>query len=268
MGPEKGSAVRALDRGLTIIETLASREAMSLADIHKRTSLAKPSLLRALKTLTERGWVRRRIDDGRYQLSSKPLSVLKARKPHHPIVEIAEPHLIRLQSKIIWPSDIAIVTGLGVIEILESTRSIGPLTINAEVVGLRPSMIFSAIGRAFLANCDEPTRTSHIEAILNSGSPEEKANINSGAFTTILEQTREDGYAVREPSYWGQFLDDAADISVIAIPFATDKVDGCLNVTWVADLMTIDAAAERYLTNLKQCARNIAIGLNSLDGMP
>lgn len=57
-------SIRALERGLRVIEALDRRKVASLAALARATDLPKPTLLRVLKTLIEKGWAYRRVNDG------------------------------------------------------------------------------------------------------------------------------------------------------------------------------------------------------------
>ena len=61
--------VRALNRGLDVLQAIQSANATSLHDLHLTTSLPKPTLLRILKTLVGRELVWQRLADGAYVAS-------------------------------------------------------------------------------------------------------------------------------------------------------------------------------------------------------
>ena len=61
--------IRALERGLEVMEYLQHKGAATLNDIYKATQLPRPTLLRILRTLEIGGLVRRGIGDGLYRNS-------------------------------------------------------------------------------------------------------------------------------------------------------------------------------------------------------
>ena len=65
-------SIRALDRGLVVLELLDRQGATSLAGLSRATGLSKATLLRVLQTLVERGWAYRRVNDGCYALAIAP----------------------------------------------------------------------------------------------------------------------------------------------------------------------------------------------------
>ena len=56
--------VRALNRGLDVLQAIQESKAAGLHDLHRATSLPKPTLIRILKTLMGRDLVWQRIADG------------------------------------------------------------------------------------------------------------------------------------------------------------------------------------------------------------
>ena len=80
--PKMNDHIRALGRGLEVIELLSQKGQMSLADLRHATGLPNPSLLRILSTLQHRKWVRRSIVEGRYELNHS-LGALLGETPVH-----------------------------------------------------------------------------------------------------------------------------------------------------------------------------------------
>ena len=166
--------IRALDRGLQILELLSRQGQMSLADLRKASGLSNPTLLRILLTLQTRGWVHRNIVEGRFELAHSLGTLLGETARAHPLAELAAPFLLDLKGRQAgWPSDLCALTGPGHIEIIESTRLRGPMALTRTALGIRPSMVMSAHGRAILAFSKDEEAAHHIEAIRRSGSKED-----------------------------------------------------------------------------------------------
>jgi len=256
--------MRSLGRGLEIVELLSVHHTLSLAELHSYTSISKPSLLRALSALLDRKWIQRRLGDGKYQLASKSLGLATQTVSTHPLQEAAAPHLVDLEKQIGWPSDIAIVKGVGQVEILDTTRSAGHLQINTDVVGLSPSMVYSAIGRVYLAHCPEEERRNHLEHLLSHGAPDERYLIRSGKLGEYLTEAQKSGYAFREPGYWARYVDSGVDLMAIAVIIRNEEIEGCLTMTWISDFMSVEEAGERYGSILQEYATKIAGGISEI----
>ena len=65
-------SIRALERGLDVLQALQTGPGAGLKDLHEITGLSKATLLRILRTLMERNLVWRRMADGAYLPSSRP----------------------------------------------------------------------------------------------------------------------------------------------------------------------------------------------------
>ena len=58
-------SIRALERGLDVLQALRMGQSAGLKDLHEITGLPKATLLRILRTLIERNLVWQRMADGR-----------------------------------------------------------------------------------------------------------------------------------------------------------------------------------------------------------
>ena len=99
----KVKSIRALDRGLEVLEYLQRARTASLHDLHRATGLPKASLTRIVATLAGRGLVWQRLADGAFMASHTTLP----RPPQiHDVaflVEVAAPILESLCRKVNWP---------------------------------------------------------------------------------------------------------------------------------------------------------------------
>ena len=73
--------IRALERGLDVLESFQIHPTCTLQDIHRTTQIPKPTLLRILETLQRAGVVTRRLGDGRYRISSNLTRIVPRRVP-------------------------------------------------------------------------------------------------------------------------------------------------------------------------------------------
>src|SRR5215212_6360880 len=68
--------IRALDRGLDILEAFSIQSPdLSIKDIAARTGLPKPTVIRLLSVLVERGYVERLADSEGYRLGVRTLEI-------------------------------------------------------------------------------------------------------------------------------------------------------------------------------------------------
>lgn len=258
--PVKENQIRALSRGLEVIEHLSRDNGMSLADLRKATGLRNPTLLRILGTLQNRSWVRRNIVEGVYELSHSLRDVLGETSRAHPLAELAVPTLMNLKSRQPgFPSDICAVLKPGLIEIVESTRLRGPMAVTRTGLGLRPSMVLSAHGRTILAHSPEEITKAHLERIAQTGRQEEKLWLESGKLDAELKATRVRGYGIREPGYWAPPFDPGPELGAFAVPIKSKSgIHGSMSLLWMTDHAEIDDVLGRGgLEDLKYAATKI-----------
>jgi IclR family mhp operon transcriptional activator len=261
--PRKVKTIRALDRGLEVLEVLLASSACSLRELHRTTRLSKATLTRILMTLAKRGLVWQRLADDAW-LPSHTLRANAARfgDDGH-LLEVAGPILEALCERLKWPSVLA-VPRLRWMEVVENNA---PCAYFHEVplgpVGFRIPMLRSATGRAYLAWCADGEREAVLERLRHSQEPEDAGVHDPQAVEAMLEQTRRQGYGQRD-AHFAAYLRPAApnpydEYSSIALPILVDqRVIGCVNLVWVARVATPAEMAARHLVELKSAVAEIA----------
>jgi IclR family mhp operon transcriptional activator len=243
---ERGAApaemvrVRALTRGLRLLELLDRDGPASLQALKRASGLSKPTTLRLLRTLEDAGWAWRAIGDGLWRPRLRLTPVRDAAIRNVAFAELAAPYLEALRARVIWPSDIAVRRG-GWMELLETSRRVSGLALNRDRLGHRIDLVRSAVGRAYLAFCGDDER----ERLLAKAAPGEAAR---DAVERTLRDVRRRGYATRDASYGGsdasiREFDD--QLAAIAVPIRDGpRVIACINIVWPKRL-----AAERRIVS-------------------
>lgn len=256
-------SIRALARGLEVLQILQTSGALTLHDLHRLSGLPKATLLRILKTLKERGVVWQRMVDAAY-VPSFSLSELAGRMDREQeLVEVASPVLADLSDEIRWPSVLA-VPRLTHMEVLETNAPhayfddipLGP-------VGFRINMLRSASGRAYIAFCEAPVREAILETLRRSDHPGDRMARSDDYVATLLAEARSAGFALRDPDFGGDFdagrarVDDGRDSIGIAIRLE-NHVPGAINITWSRRALSRKQAVERLADPGMRAAREIA----------
>lgn len=246
-------SIESLGRGLRVLEALADG-ASSITDIRRRTGLDKATLLRVLRTLGEHGWIHRRLGDGGYALRTG-LTLRQPRDtPHQPLVEQAGPLLARLQARIGWPSDLAVRAGSHM-RIVESTRRFTDLALSHRVIGLEPHILWSALGRAYLAHCPRQERRELVAELARSQDRRDATAGSAAWVERVVRETRARGYGTREPRYWRHSISTGGPVSAIAVPvMLRDRVLAAINLIWPEPDMALGTAVTRYLPALRDTA--------------
>lgn len=247
--------IRALARGLQVIEYLQSQPPASLAELHKGTGLPKVTLLRILHTLQAEGWVYRGIGDDRYRLSYHLHHLGDNLMAKDALAEAAGPVLDALQADVLWPSDVAIRKGL-VMEVVETTRKKQTVVVNRESMGVETEILRSALGHAYFAYCSDIEREEILERLALQNTEQGRLAKDEAWVAGILQRVRQHGYSQRDTQSWPA---PAGVLAGIAVPVCVDqKVKACVNIVWPEGAVTEDLVEQRYYPRLKAAAEQLS----------
>ncbi|MGD9871442.1 MAG: helix-turn-helix domain-containing protein [Thauera sp.] len=255
--------LRTLERGIKVLGMLDMAKGSSLRDIHARTGLPKPTLLRILETLEAGGLVWRSIYDGNWRRSAEWARALPQSTVYGRLAEVAAPHLAALQRIALWPSDLLVYRDFAM-ELAESARRLSGLAMNPRYhVGYRVDLFLSAPGRAWLAFCTDAER----EAVFAHFADHPPTNPRSAAIfaddiESILRETRARGYAVRDAGFGGSEepmtrFDDGLDAIAVPVPSATG-VHAAINLVWPRRYELRAQIVAAHLHDLQATAADIA----------
>ena len=261
----KVKSIRALERGLTVLRRLDEGSGATLHELHLMTKLSKSTLLRILKTLEQQSWVHCSLGDGIYRLGANTRTFGSNIASEHVIAEIAVPILERLCAQVAWPTDLAVFNGQ-TMEIMETSRRKSPIVVNREVIRIRPHMLWSALGRAYLAFCLDDEREEILARLRKSPHREDRAARNRTWVEKLLDETRAQGYGTREPGYWVVPVELDFDMRAIAVPVITEgQVAACINLLWIDGVVRTEDIVGNHLGALKQAAAELAGVLSTED---
>lgn len=260
--------IKSLHKAIDILEILQRVEGCGLADLHKLTGMPKATLLRSIRTLEARNFVRRSLADGRYRaniaLPTENFGSAGAETGqvrHGVLVTAATAEMERLAREIPWPSDLFVRNGL-VLELLETTRSQSPLLLNRRAIGDRVHFTVSAVGRAYLAFCtleerDEILKGIDADAKLHTPYPIAKRRLRED-----LKDTQRRGYGLRESRFVGATVADrllSDHLLAIAVPvLGKAGVVACINMLWPKSAFAIEDFVANHLNDLREAADRIA----------
>jgi IclR family mhp operon transcriptional activator len=247
----------ALARGLAALRAIQSRPGTTLHELHQLLGADKATLLRSLRTLEDAGFVARRIADGGYL----PVAETVAPPRWLPLTEAARPVLEALCRDISWPTDLAVRDGATML-VLESNRRLASIRVNRHALGFRPHMLWSAVGRAWLAFCGDAERAGILALLRASPAPADRAAREEGWIERLLAETRARGYGVRDARHAGLDVDLPDRLSAIAVPVRRrGRIVACINCVWLLDAAGEREIVERYLPTLRKAAAKIAVRL-------
>ncbi|MBR1221081.1 helix-turn-helix domain-containing protein [Bradyrhizobium sp. U87765 SZCCT0131] len=257
-------AVRALSRGLDVLDALETCDGLPLRELHRLTDLPKPTLLRLLATLEQRGYVTQRLADRHWRRTVRGRS--GAADGRERLLDHSAAVLRHLCRDVAWPSDVGVYRD-GAMEIIETTRALTPLAIAPVPVGLRVSLLGSGLGRAWLAHCEDSER---LRAVAQARQATDRNTARFGdrrqqSLEAVLERTRRKGYGCRAPA--GVTTSAGQGDIGIAVPIlSAGQLLGCINIVWRSSAMSEASFARRHLSRLQQAAQ--AIGTRISEGRP
>jgi len=109
------------------------------------------------------------------------------------LAEIAAPRLQRLNRTLPWPTDLGVRDGAAML-VPESNRNYSSLRVNRQVIGFRPHMLWSAMGRVYLAFCRESEKEEILTALRKSAAPQDRMARNEAWVARLIAETRKQGY--------------------------------------------------------------------------
>jgi IclR family mhp operon transcriptional activator len=257
-----GDTIRALERGLQVIDVLHTSQIASLHDIHLATRISKPSLLRVLNTLERAGVVSRRLVDGRYRISALRGMERKGDR-YDRVAEAAAPVLHRLCQRVLWPSDLVVPAG-DHMERRETSRTYSPFFVQPMHRNRhhpRIGWLLTGVGRAYLAFCPDKEREGILQRLRKSDKPEDRLARDPKRLERIFAEVRHRGYATRDPTFVGgpygaPPFDDGLAAIVVPLQEGT-RVHGSINLLWIKTAFTVEEFAARHLADLQAAAAEI-----------
>lgn len=191
--------VESVRRALLLLETLNSFGTTSVHQLHEVSKLPKSTIVRLLATLCKEGYVAKsRLQHG-YQLTSRVRSLSSGYEVGNVVIDAAQPLAIEFTQTHSWPVAIATLDN-GVMISRFSTTPQSPMSPHDGRINMRLNLLTRALGRAYLAACNDDERALILRMLRQSSHPEDKGAHNVGSVNAMLNQVRKVGFAIR-PAY-------------------------------------------------------------------
>jgi IclR family mhp operon transcriptional activator len=189
--------VQSVHRALDVLRTVNRLRIASVQAIHEATGFPKPTIVRMLETLAAEGYVARDNMCGGYWVTSRVHELTAGHQGISQIIEAARPFAVELTRRLKWPIGIGAIDG-DAIAIKFWTGAISPWAHTNTVLGLRPDLEWTAMGRAHLAFCPDDERERHLRR-LRADLQRSFGEAEEFRLRAILRQVRADGFATRDP---------------------------------------------------------------------
>jgi IclR family pca regulon transcriptional regulator len=217
--------VQSIERGFAVLCAFdADLPNPTLAELAARTGLSRPAVRRILLTLQRLGYVVG--ERGRWTLTPRVLTIGQHYTASHGIVEIAQPHLLRVVDRTGESASLAQLDGTDVIYVARvNARRV--LSVNVDI-GTRLPAHATSMGRVLVAFAGASVVDRIIEEV---GLPAltSRTITDPVAFRDALHDTRRRGFAVVDGELEEGFLSaavpvrDARGAVVAALAYSTSR---------------------------------------------
>lgn len=242
--------VRALERGLTILEVVNERDGAKTQDIADLSGLSRPTAFRLLETLQSMGFVTQSTSSGGWHptLACHVLSSGFVDKSW--IGQIAMPEMIKLGRRVLWPIDLVTLDQDSML-IRETTHKTSPFSFDAGMVGKHVPLLHTAGGHAYLANCPIKERDVIIEMLRKTDKPEHAIVHDPRMLAAIIERTQDRGYGIRTEGFRNH-------THSVAMPIWNgQRVLGCLSVICLKSAISFEDMVRRFTPGLRRTCDRI-----------
>ena len=246
--------IRALRRGLALLETANLNNGARLRDFVKLTGLPKTTVYRILENLCVAGYLMREQDDDHYYLTVQVRRLSDGYYDGGWISDIARPILRKLCDELGYP--VAIATPYGTSMMLrDNTDEQSTLVADVYTRGTLLPLFTSASGKVYLTYCDEVTRKTLLDVCATSTDPDHEMARHPELFARMILRVRKQGYAFG-PSQRG--VESARRTRTFAVPiFTRGTLIASLAIRYIESQVARPQVVDAYLPILKKHARMI-----------
>src|SRR5918999_872484 len=139
--------VRSVERALGLLVELNTQRVTTIGELHQRTGLPKPTIVRLLETLIAAGFVSSDRRLGGYQVTSRVSALSSGYHGAPMVIEAARPWAIDITRKLKWPVSVALLEKDAVV-VRFSTIPDSPMSPFHATINMRLSLISRGLGRA------------------------------------------------------------------------------------------------------------------------
>ncbi|MGB6102898.1 MAG: IclR family transcriptional regulator C-terminal domain-containing protein [Pusillimonas sp.] len=241
--------VVALMRGLEILRCLNEEGAATVGQLHAKTGIAKPTIVRILETLIHSGYVQALGAERKYAVTAGVLALSNGYDAQTRLLDVACPILDTYRQALGWPIELG-VFDTDTMVILNTSREPGFLSINRKP-GSRVPVLRTALGRAYLA----ALAPEILDAILQrlKARPDSDFDLarQPAQMRVILSDTRKRGYAVANTETLSNGRALACAIKHDGVPVAS------VNIVVHVSAMSLDEFERKFGEPIRTIAREI-----------
>lgn len=256
--------IRAVERAMRVLQEMNLQPYTTIAHLHARTGLPKPTLVRILQTLEEAGYVENDPRLGGYQVSALVSSLSSGFHKEPMVVEAGRPWAIAVTRKHQWPVSISLLDRDAVV-VRFSTVPDSSMSPFHKTVNMRLPLITRGMGLAYLAFTQPEEYELIVDMLSRSDDPEDELARQPEKLRKLVDHVRANGYATRSPKV------EPRNSNTIAVPIMNEsgRVMASFGLTYFNSAFgSQDEACRRYAPVLRTAADEISRDLARLNTSP
>ena len=164
MTMEKGVPIRAITRGLSVLQAINRGGSITMMEIARTSRVPYPTACRIVQTLLHEGMIEREPARKRYRATALVQSLASGFHDDSRLVAIARPHIDTLCDRLLWPISITSRVGAHMM-VRDSTHTKTSLTLNNYYPGFTLPIMECSSGKAYMAFCSDAEREHLIEGL-------------------------------------------------------------------------------------------------------
>ncbi|MEO0412565.1 MAG: helix-turn-helix domain-containing protein [Pseudomonadota bacterium] len=265
MGLERGVPIRAISRGLAVLQAVNRNPPLSMTQISRSADVPYPTACRIVQTLLTEGLIEREPSRKRYRPTALVKTLASGFHDENQLVSTARPHLIELTKDVVWPVSMSTRVGARMM-VRDSTFALTSLTLNNYFAGYTLPLAECSSGKAYMAFCDEEERDAILEGLRALDGPAEKMGVLMLQDSSALDSVRQAGFASQPRNV---YTANPGRTSSIAVPIMVNgKIQGTVALVFFASALSVDEAAKKFLARVQEAAAAIAQDLRGSAALP
>lgn len=239
--------VKSLKKALDILNCFSQKEAWGVTELSSRLDLNKSNVHDILTTFKAMGYLDREAGTDRYKLGLQIFALSRAMADTFSIIKIALPYMQEIANLTNERVYLAIPDGKEVVY-LEATYPAESVNLMRSILGERAQLHCTGIGKAMLANMDEPQIREYLSGELQAYT--ENTITRPDELAKELEVTHQRGYAVDD-------MEHEFGIKCVAMPIFNRerKIYAAMSISGAAVQFTEDKIVEWALLLKKYTAK-------------
>lgn len=246
--------VRAIRRGLEVLQAVNRHGVARYVDIANSTSIPYPTVCRIVGTLVDIGMLERQADGFGFRPTAMVQSLSVGFEEDDSLIRSARPVISALCEDVGWPITITTRVGASMV-IRDSTHKQTTLTYNHYSPGYALPLLECSVGKAYLAFCSAQERKSIVATIKKISDVNPAAQLLLQDVNAFLRPFQDSGFAFHS---YNEHTKDPGKTSSLAVPIFVDgELKAAMGLIYFSSAMGKAEAAEKYVLQMQQAAKRL-----------